>query len=422
MIALAYILSLFPCETFIFREVKAVTQTFGVKLPIFSLKSHCNRLVQDEESLSFRDETRYPSFWTTVRAVPVLFSSLSARACVREVVAAYRGRPWTLLKALATLVLAAAILPDVRRLRLRHIHAHYATMPALAAYFIKRVSGVRYSIMAHAWDIYAETTMLREKLGAAEFVVTCTATNCIELKRLGAPPDRLFLCFHVLDFEHISPPVFERESSFRILAVGRLVEQKGFPDLLTACRVLRERNVPFDCQIIGDGPLAADLRRLIACNGLANVVSLLGNLSQSEVFRAYRKASVLCVPSVIAHDGDRDGIPNVILEAMSQGLPVVASRVSGIPEVVLPNKTGWLVAPADTDALTAALQEIHGAPQEARRRAELAYEFVRSRFDVRKNTRVLIQLFQRLASQEPAFQEDLVPARQSLECDTEHAI
>jgi glycosyltransferase involved in cell wall biosynthesis len=262
-------------------------------------------------------------------------------------------------------------------------------MPALAAYFIKQVCGVPYSITAHAWDIYAETTMLREKLQAAEFIVTCTATNCEELMHLGARRERVFLCYHGLEFDRL----FDRRPGLYILAVGRLVEKKGFAYLIKACDLLHQRKVPFHCQVIGDGPLTAELRRLISRHRLDHVVSLVGACSQDEVFRAYKQATILCAPSVISLNGDRDGIPNVILEAMSQGLPVVASRLSGILEAVQPNKTGWLVSPGDSFSLAATLKEIHQAPQEARRRAEAAYELVRNQFDVQKNIATLLQLF-----------------------------
>jgi glycosyltransferase involved in cell wall biosynthesis len=187
----------------------------------------------------------------------------------------------------------------------------------------------------------------------------------------------------------------------QILAVGRLVEQKGFADLLQACHLLQQRQVPFHCGIIGDGHLAADLQKLIAHYGLGQAVSLRGTLPQSEVFQAYQQATVFCAPSIVAHDGNRDGIPNVILEAMSQGLPVVASEVSGIPEVVRPLQTGWLVPPQDPEALAAALQEIQQRPQEARRRTITAYELVRSQFDVRENTAALIQLLLQTSAGKP---------------------
>jgi glycosyltransferase involved in cell wall biosynthesis len=285
-------------------------------------------------------------------------------------------------------------------------------MPALAAYFVKRVIGVPYSITAHAWDIYADTTMLRQKLQAAEFIVTCTAANCEALSGLGARPECVFLNYHGLDFVHLPTPTFDRGGDLRLLAVGRLVEQKGFADLVTACQLLRQREVPFRCQIIGDGPLAADLQNLITRQRLDDAISLSGTLPQAEVFQAYQRASVFCAPSVIARDGNRDGIPNVILEAMSQGLPVVASAVSGIPEVVRRHKTGWLVPPGDAHSLAATLQGIHRRPEEARRRARAAYELVRSQFDVRDNAAALIRLFRRTTARTPQDVTAFDPAAQ----------
>jgi glycosyltransferase involved in cell wall biosynthesis len=374
------------------REVSALSRALGARPPIFSLKPRLDELLEEPER-QFLETTFYPSLRTLVPAIPEVFGSPRARACVRQVLAAYRTRAGATTKALVTLLLAAAIIPTIRQLHVRHLHAHWATMPALAAYFIKRVIGIPYSITAHAWDIYKETAMLREKLEAADFVVTCTSANLEELQRLGADPARLSLCYHGLDFARLPPPIFGRGGDLRILAIGRLAETKGFADLLKACDLLHRRDIPFRCDIIGAGPLAPMLRALIAAHRLGQVVGLFDWRSHSQILCAYQRYTVLAVPSVIGRDGDRDGIPNVIMEAMSQGLPVVASQVSGIPEVVRPNATGWLVPPGNPPALAAALQETHEASKEARRRAAAAYELVRTRFDVDKNTATLLHRF-----------------------------
>jgi glycosyltransferase involved in cell wall biosynthesis len=271
-------------------------------------------------------------------------------------------------------------------------------MPALAAHFIKQVIGIPYSLTAHAWDIYKETTLLREKLEAAEFVVTCTAANLEELLRQGGDPARTFLCYHGLDFTRLAPPLFDRGSDLRILGIGRLEETKGFENLIRACHLLRRRHVSFSCDIIGAGSLASRLRYLVSQYGLDEVVSLRPPRPHSAILAAYQRYTVLAVPSVVARDGNRDGIPNVIVEAMSQGLPVVASWVSGIPEVVEPHRTGWLIPPGHPAALAAALLETHQASQEARRRAVAAYELVRNRFDLDRNTTTLLRLFRPVAS------------------------
>jgi glycosyltransferase involved in cell wall biosynthesis len=246
--------------------------------------------------------------------------------------------------------------------------------------------------------------MLAEKLKAAEFVVTCTAAGFDELQRLGADPSRLYLSYHGLDFAQLPPPLFERGGCLRILAVGRLEETKGFADLIKACHLLHRRNVRFTCDIIGSGSLASKLRDLVAHYRLGQTVALVGSHSHSDVLRAYQRYTVFAMPSVIGQDGDRDGIPNVILEAISQGLPVVASDVSGIPEVIQQGKTGLLVPPGNSVRLAAALQHTHEAPEDSQRRAVAAYELVRRRFDVRSNAAALLNLF-------------LQPRGESRDCD-----
>ena len=394
MVRLAYLVSQFPetHESFIVREIQAVTRTPDVELAIFSLK-HCrDRIVQDE-ALPFVRITRYPSPWKSAYGIWTLTSRPGARRCARLVLDAYRGRPKEQAKALGTLVRAGGMMPALRRLGSPHLHAHWATMPALAAYFLKSAGGLRYSITAHAWDIYTDTTMLREKIEAAEFVVTCTGANVEHLRSLAGPGSAIVLSYHGLDFERIPAPRFERRGIASILAVGRLVEQKGFSVLVDACSLLTRRGVALDCRIIGEGPLRGALQGQIRDLGLESAVTLAGALPMTEVFEAYRKATVFCAPSVVAGDGDRDGIPNVILEAMSQGLPVVASRVSGIPEVVRDGDTGWLVSPGDAPSLAQALEQALNEHGVACQRAEGAYQLIRAQFDADRNAAELIEMF-----------------------------
>jgi glycosyltransferase involved in cell wall biosynthesis len=265
-------------------------------------------------------------------------------------------------------------------------------MPALAAYFLKHTAGLRYSITAHAWDIYKDTTMLRRKMDAAEFVVTCTAANRDYLRTNIGSTAPVLLSYHGVDFSRVPLPLFERSSRPKILAVGRLVEQKGFVHLVEACRLLKEKGRDLDCQIIGEGPLRVPLTRQIDQRGLRQNVTLAGSQPLAAVFAAYREATALCVPSVVASDGDRDGIPNVIIEAMSQGLPVVASSVSGIPEIVR-ERSGWPVNSGDVPALVRALEDVVDDVEEARRRAVVAYHLVRDQFDSRKNAALLLDQF-----------------------------
>jgi glycosyltransferase involved in cell wall biosynthesis len=287
-----------------------------------------------------------------------------------------------------TLVLAGGVLSEARRRGVEHVHAHWATMPALAAYFMRRIEGLPYSLSAHAWDIYAERTLLREKMLAAEFVVTCTAANRETLVELGVPREKVHVSYHGLDFGALPTPRFDRTGPMRLLAVGRLVEQKGFAFLIEAAAELRRRGHALELRIIGEGPVRGALEERLTARGLEDAARLPGQLPQREVFEAYRWASCFVAPSVIASDGDRDGIPNVVLEAMSQGVPVVSTAVSGIPEVVRPGETGWLAPPGDAEALADAIEAAHRDASGALPRA--AHALVRREFDVTRNVAVLV--------------------------------
>jgi len=391
---LAYVVSQFPetHESFIVREVRALAALPDIDLTIFSLKPCRDRIIQ-EEAKPLLKITRYPSAGATMRGTALMFHKARARRCVVDIVRHYRRTPSGLTKALVTVLRAAAIAPQLDGLGRPHVHAHWATMPALAGYFLKYAAGHSYSLTAHAWDIYADTTMLREKIEAAEFVVTCTGANREYLTALAGGSTPIVLSYHGLDFERIPSPRFERQGMLDILAVGRLVEQKGYQYLIDACGRLASRGRAFRCRIIGGGPLRESLLRQIRHQALDGLVALVGVQPLSHIFEAYRQATVLCVPSVVARDGDRDGLPNVIIEAMSQGLPVVASRVSGIPEVVRDGETGWLLTAGDADALADACEAVVSDRGEARRRAESAFNLVRREFDAATNAAGLVRLF-----------------------------
>jgi glycosyltransferase involved in cell wall biosynthesis len=287
--------------------------------------------------------------------------------------------------------------PDVR-----HVHAHFAHGTTTIAWHAARIAGLPFSFTGHARDIYAEHLnpkgWLRRKLLAARFVVTCTEANVRHLRAI-APEAEIHLVYHGLnaDFERLLQRPLEAAAGngdLRVLAVGRHVAKKGFDVLVDACAVLRRRGVPFEAAIVGqEDKHSTTVRERIAGHGLEDSVALPGPMGQAELLREYRRASALCVPSRLLPD-DRDGIPNVLVEAMAAGTPVVASAVSGIPELVEHEVNGLLVEPDDPEALADTLARLHEDRELSRALARRGRAAVAERFDGRAHASRLAQLFE----------------------------
>ena len=296
--------------------------------------------------------------------------------------------------ALADLLLAA---PDVR-----HLHAHFAHGTTTITWHAATIAGLQFSFTGHARDIYAPELnphgWLRRKLLAARFAVTCTEANVRHLKRI-APEADVHLVYHGLnaDFARLvgePAPQITRNGTLRVLGVGRLVAKKGFDVFVEACAELRRREVPFEALIVGqDDKHGAVVRERIAALDLGDRIALPGPMGQAELLSEYRRADALCMPCrVLAND--RDGIPNVLVEAMAAGAPVVATRVSGIPELVDHEVNGLLVEPDDPRALADALVRLHEDRELAARVAAAGRETVQQRFDGDRLASRLAELFE----------------------------
>ena len=274
-----------------------------------------------------------------------------------------------------------------------HVHAHFADGAAVIAMVISRLLAIPYSLTAHAYDIYRSPAFLEDKVRGAAFVTTCTAYN---KRHLEAETGRLIeLVYHGLDFSAISEVGITnaKPSPPLILSVGRLTEKKGFAYLIRACASLKKEGYDFFCEIVGDGPDLRELESLIQEIGLSGLVKLSGALPVEEVFAKYSKASLFALPCCVTEEGDRDGIPNVILEAMAFALPVVSTDVSGVPEVVHPQETGLLVESRNVEQLSSAIATLLTDPEQARWLGQNEAEFVHQEFDIRRNVRNLTRLF-----------------------------
>jgi glycosyltransferase involved in cell wall biosynthesis len=288
-------------------------------------------------------------------------------------------------------------LPDAG---IAHVHAHFSNDPTTVAFFVSWLTGISYSISAHAKDIYLqEPAFLRQKIARARFVVTCTEYNKTYLQEMAGTATPILRCYHGINLEFFSVPVQSHANACpHILSVGRLVPKKGFPVLLQALHLLRQQGADFRCTIIGSGPMESELRQHIMHLGLAACVALLAPMSQDELLRYYHAADVFALACEVDHDGDRDGLPNVIMEAMAMGLPVLSTHVSGIPECVDQGVHGILVPEKDPEAFAEGLATLLGQPDRARQFGRAGREKVERDFDaVRTVERISVALRQAIA-------------------------
>jgi colanic acid/amylovoran biosynthesis glycosyltransferase len=280
--------------------------------------------------------------------------------------------------------------------RIRHLHAHFASSPTAVARLAARFAGIPYSFTAHAKDIFHETVRmsdLREKVRDADGAITVSDYNLEFLRRVCGEPAgkvrRVYNGLHLDRFGFESP----RNREPRVVAVGRLIEKKGFADLIEACRILQESGILLTCSIIGTGELESDLRGRISRCGLEGRVELLGPRPQAEIVDRVRAAAVFAAPCVVGEDGNRDGLPTTLVEAMAIGTPCVSTDVTGIPEVVRDGLTGLQVAQRDPAALASAIRRLLESADLRIELAANARALVESEFDVHANAARVRALF-----------------------------
>jgi len=402
---LAYVIGTYPSltTTFIDREI-CLLRAQGVEIQVLSIRLPARLLSPEQEEL--REGVLYllPASLRTflvgqlrfALAHPLRYFGLLFHLLTRP--HPNLASRWMTFLHFMEGVYAAAI---IRTLGCDHIHAHFVDRAATVALVASRLLGIPYSVTAHARDIYVEPVLLPEKISGAAFVATCTGYNAAHLSALvlNGQGRKIKRIYHGLDTRNYMPEAHGNHRKAMLLAVGQLKEKKGLGYLLEACQLLKERGYEFECQIVGEGPLRPVLEEQIRSLGLEDAVSLCGALPHAEVIRKYQQAVIFVLPSVTAADGDRDGIPNVILEAMAMQLPVVSTAQSGIPEVVENGVNGVLVAPTDARALATALAQLLDFPELRRRLGEQGRHTVLENFDLERNVGQMLVEFQQTAGE-----------------------
>lgn len=275
---------------------------------------------------------------------------------------------------------------QLEREGITHLHAHFANAPTAVAEIVHWLTGIPFSFTAHAKDIYTtDERDLARRMETATTVLTCTAFNARHLRGIAGAKAQVELAYHGIDTERFKA-LAQRDRANKdeampmVLTVGRFSEKKGLEDLMRACALLRDRGVNFRCVMVGYGALEDRLKKLRQELGLEAVIKMPGRLAQPQVIDYLRRARVFALPCVVLENGDRDGIPNVLLESMAAGVPVVTTDVSGIAEVVEDGRTGWLVQPHDPAMLADGIAYALSHEAEAARIAESARGRVESDF------------------------------------------
>ena len=278
-----------------------------------------------------------------------------------------------------------------------HLHAHFAHDPALVGLLVHRLTGVRFTFTAHARDLYqVPVPSLLPRIAAASAVITCCQANGDYLT--GVLPaglrDRVHVIPHGLALDRFhAVPAGSHGGPVRIVSVGRLVEKKGFPDLLEACARVRAAGHAFTCDIYGDGPLADQLQRLRDRLGLAGVVAFRGERDQDQIAEALAGADLFALTPCITDDGDRDGIPNVLVEAMACSLPVVTTAAGGVLDLVRDGETGLVAPPHDVAAIARNLTTLLTDPRRRRQLGAAGRAVVEEAFDISVSARRLAALY-----------------------------
>lgn len=400
-VRLAYVVSRFPhvSETFIVRELNALRAEPNLEIELGSLFPAVNATVH-EAAEPWLGCLYRPGVAEGLRGLAwwLMRRPLRLTASLAALVAGSLRSPGSLPRSLATFPIAAAHARRMRERGVDHVHAHFATYPALTAWLVWRLAEIGYSFTAHAHDLFVHQSFLACKVRDARFVVAVSEFNRRFLSGYGGGSETPVHVVHCgidpreFSYRPRQPP---KSGPVTALCVASLQEYKGHRVLLEALAVGGEELSRVTLELVGDGPLRGELEASSRALGLADHVSFRGSLTEKGVRGAFDRADLYVLPSVVAADGQMEGLPVVLMEALASGLPVVATRLSGIPEIV-DGATGLLAEPGDPASLAAKLRSVlagdAGIDQDAGR------ALVESEFDVRQSAAELARLFHAAAS------------------------
>jgi colanic acid/amylovoran biosynthesis glycosyltransferase len=391
---LGYVLKRFPrlSETFIAAELLELRRQ-GQRVTVFALS-------RPDEPFThhFLTELDVPVVYLPHRPLgelPRVLGATVRRAATHPAgwsAAAVSALNPPTLRGWRRLLQASALTCELRRAGVDHVHAHFASTAARLADLAHRMGGPPYSVTAHAKDIYhgeVNLDRLVDTLAAARFVATVSDANVDYLRGLLNGRGRVALVANSVDVARIRP--HRSPQPRRVLTVARLVEKKGLDDLVKACGTLTRQGIAVHLDVVGDGPLRPQLEAVAAAEGVN--ATFAGALDNDEVLARYRNAAVFALPCVVAGNGDRDGLPTSVLEAMASEVPVVTTAVNGLADAVVHGRTGLIVPERDPAALAEAIGRLLTDPKLAATLGRAARQHVEDRFSLTASTARLCDLF-----------------------------
>ncbi|MBI5170920.1 MAG: glycosyltransferase family 4 protein [Candidatus Eisenbacteria bacterium] len=396
MNSVLYVTAAFPTlAAFIENEVKRIDQR-GVKIRVLTLRPVSTQYQPEHAPLvTLTSSVGSPLdlrnwgdllLWTLRRPHVLIPDFL-------RILWASKASPYALMGHAGYLPAAARVASIAEREGFERIHGAWAHFPATVAYLASRLTGKRFSMAGHAGgDLYRMQEFLPQKARAADFMTCCVRGNAEMVRRL-VPEARVHWLYHGTDLSRFGSIVRARATEPTLLIVGRLARTKGYDDLFKAMAVLKRRGVTPKLVVVGDGPERANLEALAREGGVMEQIQWCGSLTHDQLAPHYAAAWLLVAPSVVLANGRMDGIPNVVVEAMAAGLPVVGTRAAGLEEIVVPGRTGALANQRDPEDLASAIEPLIGDAAEVDRLSAIARTEVREAFDVERNFEKLWALF-----------------------------
>ncbi len=397
---IAVLLEAFPrlSERFIARELAALVE-MGLDLHIFTFRAGQRDALGEEPFKSLAPRaTRLPHYFSLdMLAAKLTHPLLSLRELriVPDYLASLPADPRRTLGAFYRSEWSSVLLRAMERAGCDFIWAQWASLPGAIGLGTAIMTGRPFALSCHAWDVFVNRALVRAQLERARLVTACSSAALNHLRELYGPlADKVELVHHGLPAPSgpHPPRPQRREGPWRVLGVGRLVAKKGFGHLIAAAAL-----GSFEVEIMGEGPERGRLEGLAAGRGVAERVSFAGFAGAAGLAAAFRRADAIAAPSITAPDGDRDGVPNVLLEASAAGLPVIASDAGGIPDFVEDGRTGLLVPPGEAAAIADAVARLERDAELGPRLVRGARELLREKFSLEKNAARLAGLLRAAA-------------------------